>query len=68
MTEAAAALRNEIARVVFNCATLLSHWGQPCSPNGIRAQIDECNDLLRKIGCHEMADIGSRPRSILDEL
>jgi hypothetical protein len=60
--------RNEIARTLFNCATILSHYGKPVSPEGIRAQIAECNAVLRKIGCSDMVDGMPRVPSILDEL
>ena len=59
-------LRHELARVLFNCVTLLSIWektGIHAVPAAIRDQIDECNDALRKIGCGELADVGTPQRA-----
>ena len=67
------ATRNDIARVLFNCVTMLSIWGQPTLPEVIESQIRQCNAALRKIGCAEMVDgmpdiRRMLPQSIVDEL
>jgi len=59
-------LRNEVAKALFNSATLLSFWGESPAPGAIRRQIAECNAVLRKLGLSAMVD-GMPERKLMND-
>ena len=53
-------LRADLAKALFNCVTVLSFGTEMAEPRAIQAQIDECNDVLRRLGYPDMAAIPAR--------